>query len=65
MRIVILLLPLLLIGCASGTGVTTIGTHGKDSTLSNNTLKGFYLFKIENQMNTINVTSRDMVRIKL
>jgi len=65
MRKIILLIPLLLVGCTSGNGLTTIGTHGKDSTLSNNTLEGFYLFKIEAQMNTINVTSRDMVRIKL
>ena len=65
MKKVLLLLPLLLVGCASDGGSTTIGQHGTDSTLSDNKIDGLYLFKIDTQMNTINVTSRDMVRIKL
>ena len=65
MKKMLLLIPLVLVGCASDGGSTTVGQHGTDSTLSENKLDGLYLFKIQTQMNTINVTSRDMVRIKL
>ncbi len=52
-------------GCASDGGSATVGAHGTDSTLSGNTIEGLYLFKVQTEMNTINVNSRDMVRIKL
>ncbi len=61
----IMMLVLGLNGCASDGGSATVGAHGTDSTLSENKLEGLYLFKVNTQMNTINVTSRDMVRIKL
>lgn len=65
MRKVILLLPLLLVGCSSGTGGTNVGPHGTESTLSDNKLEGLYLFKIETNQNHVNITSRGDVKVAL
>ena len=43
-------------GCASE-GPSTVGSHGKESLLSENKLEGLYLFKIETNQNVINITS--------
>mgnify|MGYP000651504932 CR=1 FL=1 len=65
MRKVILLLPLLLMGCASDGGSAQVGQHGTDSTLSDNKIEGLYLFKVETNMNTITVSGRDSVKVEL
>ena len=52
-------------GCAGGAGPNSMGSHGKESTLSDNKIEGLYLFKINTQMNTINVRSGSSVELKL
>ena len=52
-----------LAGCASGTGGTSVGPHGTESTLSDNKLEGLYLFKIETNQNHLNITSRGDVKV--
>ena len=49
-------------GCASDGGAS-VGTHGKDSTLSENKLEGLYLFKIETNQNVITITSDGDVKV--
>ena len=45
-------------GCAMGrSAVSPIGSHGKESTLSDNKIEGLYLFKIETNQNNITVHS--------
>ena len=65
MRKILLLIPLVLVGCASDGGSTRVGQHGTDSTLSENAIEGLYLFKVETNMNTINVTGRDSIKVKI
>ena len=62
---IILGLVLGLSGCASDGGSTRVGQHGIDSTLSENAIEGLYLFKVETNMNTINVTGRDSIKVKI
>ena len=54
----------LLSGCASDGGAS-VGPHGKDSTLSDNKLEGLYLFKIETNQNTINITSHGDAKVAM
>jgi len=51
------LTAILLSGCAGGGGPSSIGSHGKESTLSENKLEGLYLFKIETNQNVITIHS--------
>ena len=44
-------------GCASDGGSSSMGSHGKESTLSENKLEGLYLFKIETNQNVITIHS--------
>ena len=52
----LVVISFLFVGCASG-GPSSVGGHGKDSTLSENKLEGLYLFKVETNQNHINITS--------
>ena len=63
--ILIVLTASLLVGCSSGTGGTSVGPHGTESTLSDNKLEGLYLFKIETNQNHLNITSRGDVKVAL
>ena len=57
MKYLLLVVAMLLFsGCASG-GPSSVGGHGKDSTLSENKLEGLYLFKVETNQNVINIRS--------
>jgi len=64
MNYIWLLLPLLLSGCAMD-GATAPMTHSKEETLSNNSVKGMYLFKIESNTNNITVNSRGDGKVSL
>ena len=64
-KIMMALVASLLVGCASDGGSTRVGQHGTDSTLSENAIEGLYLFKVETNMNTINVTGRDSIKVKI
>ena len=46
----------LFVGCASE-GPNSMGSHGKESLLSENKIEGLYLFKIETNQNVINIRS--------
>ena len=53
-------------GCAMGRGANaTIGSHGKESILSDNKLEGLYLFKIETNQNNITVTAQGDAKVGL
>jgi len=52
-------------GCSGDGGPNTVGSHGTDSTLSDNKLEGLYLFKIEANTNTLNVHSGGDVKVGL
>jgi len=64
MKYIWLLLPLLFGGCAMDGGVSPM-THSKEETLSNNSIKGMYLFKFEMNTNTITVTSKGDGKVSL
>jgi len=51
-------------GCATDGGVSPM-THSKEETLSNNSVKGMYLFKIESNTNNITVTARGDGKVSL
>jgi len=57
-------IALAITGCASDGGVSPM-THSKEETLSNNSVKGMYLFKIEMNTNTITVTSKGDGKVSL
>ena len=57
-----LMLSFIFVGCASG-GPNSLGSHGKDSTLSENKIEGLYLFKVETNMNQINITSHGDAKV--
>ena len=52
-------------GCSGDGGPNHIGTHGTDSTLSDNKLEGLYLFKIESNNITMNLRSDGDVKVSL
>ena len=56
-------LSLWLSGCAGGNGPSSIGSHGKESMLSENKIEGLYLFKIETNQNVINITSHGDAKV--
>ena len=51
-------------GCASG-GSSSMGTHGKESLLSENKIEGLYLFKIETNQNVITVHSQGDAKVAI
>jgi len=60
-----LALGLFLTGCATDGGVSPMGAGAKEETLSNNSIKGMYLFKIESNTNNITVNSRGDGKVSL
>jgi len=50
-------------GCAGGNGPSSIGSHGKESLLSENKIEGLYLFKVETNQNVINITSHGDAKV--
>jgi len=60
----VLLFGLMLSGCASE-GPNSMGSHGKESLLSENKIEGLYLFKIETNQNVINVHSGNDAKVSI
>jgi len=60
----VLLFGLMLSGCASG-GPNSVGSHGKESLLSENKIEGLYLFKIETNQNVITVHSQGDAKVAI
>ena len=56
---------LLLSGCSSDGGPSTIGAHGKESVLSGTRLEGLYLFKVDSRVININARGGDGMELKL
>ena len=50
-------------GCASDGGSSSMGTHGKESLLSENKIEGLYLFKIETNQNVITINSQGDAKV--
>ena len=61
-KLTMLAMAIAFTGCASDGGAS-VGTHGKDSTLSENKLEGLYLFKIETNQNVITITSQGDAKV--
>jgi len=51
-------------GCTSG-GPNSMGSHGKESLLSENKIEGLYLFKIETNQNVITVHSQGDAKVAI
>ena len=62
-KLMMLAMVIAFTGCASDGGSMGVGTHGKDSTLSENKLEGLYLFKIETNQNVITITSQGDAKV--
>ena len=63
MKYLIAVLALAFTGCASGTN--SMGSHGKESTLSDNQIEGLYLFKIETNQNVITIHSGNDAKVAI
>jgi len=55
---------MILSGCAAE-GPNSMGSHGKESTLSGNKIEGLYLFKIETNQNVITVNSGNDAKVAI
>ena len=64
-KLTMLAMAIAFTGCASDGGSMGVGSHGQDSTLSDNDLEGLYLFKIDTQNNVITIHSGGKVELKL
>jgi len=56
---------LLLSGCSSDGGPSTIGAHGKESVLSGTRLEGLYLMKFDSRNISINMHGGSGMELKL
>ena len=64
MKYLLAVLALAFTGCASG-GPNSVGSHGKESLLSENKIEGLYLFKIETNQNVITVHSQGDAKVAI
>jgi len=56
---------LFMTGCASDGGNLTMGDRAEEKMLTDNTVKGMYLFKAEFNTNTITINSKESVKVGL